>query len=190
LGEPVILTEIQPSELSLDPIRADALIFLESDESILHIEFQTIPKDNVPLRMLDYRVRGYRKDPTKPMRQVVIYLKQTASERVYQTGFTMENTRHEFEVVCLLDLLQAPVNGFGLHDMVRFEKLFEFLCGGGLRCFQVGILLQEVAKDLSIFFFKLFQHLEIVALQRRRDLVGQPHFFSHQGATAFHEMLE
>ena len=33
------------------------------------------------------------------MRQVVIYLKQTASERVYQTSFEMENTRHEFEVV-------------------------------------------------------------------------------------------
>ncbi len=44
-------------------------------------------------------MRGYRKDPTKPMRQIVIYLKQTASERVDQTSFEMENTRHEFEVV-------------------------------------------------------------------------------------------
>jgi predicted transposase YdaD len=51
--------------------------------------------------MLDYRVRGYRKDPTKPMRQVIIYLKQTSSERVYQTRFTIENTHHEFEVVRL-----------------------------------------------------------------------------------------
>jgi predicted transposase/invertase (TIGR01784 family) len=91
----------QPSELSLDPIRADALIFLESDEETLHIEFQTLPKDNIPFRVLDYRVRGYRRDPTKPMRQVVIYLKQTASPLVYQTSFTMERTRHEFEVVRL-----------------------------------------------------------------------------------------
>jgi predicted transposase/invertase (TIGR01784 family) len=68
LGKPVVLTELQPSELSLDPIRADALIFLESDESILHLEFQTLPKDNIPFRLLDYRVRGYRKHPTKPMR--------------------------------------------------------------------------------------------------------------------------
>jgi predicted transposase/invertase (TIGR01784 family) len=101
IGEAVTLTEIQPSELSLDPIRADALIFLESDESILHIEFQTLPKDNVPFRMLDYRVRGHRKNPTKSMRQVVIYLKQTGSELVYQTSFMMENTRHEFEVIRL-----------------------------------------------------------------------------------------
>jgi len=101
LGESVTLTEIQPSELSLDPIRADALIFLESDQSILHIEFQTLPKGNIPFRMLDYRVRGHRKNPTKSMRQVVIYLRQTRSELVYQTSFTMECTRHEFEAIRL-----------------------------------------------------------------------------------------
>jgi predicted transposase/invertase (TIGR01784 family) len=101
LGDPVEMTELKPSELSLDPIRTDALILLQSDASFLHLEFQTLPKENVSFRMLDYRVRGYRKDPTKLMRQVVIYLKQTASERVYQTSFTMENTRHQFEVVRL-----------------------------------------------------------------------------------------
>jgi predicted transposase/invertase (TIGR01784 family) len=99
LGKSVTLTELQPSELSLDPIRADALIFLESDEEILHLEFQTLPKDNIPFRILDYRVRGYRRDPTKPMRQIVIYLKQTASPLVYETSFTMERTHHEFEVI-------------------------------------------------------------------------------------------
>jgi predicted transposase/invertase (TIGR01784 family) len=101
LGKPVALTEIQPSELSLDPIRADALILLESDESVLHIEFQTLPKNNIPFRILDYRVRMYRKYPTKPMRQVVIYLKQTGSELVYQTSFTLERTCHEFDVIRL-----------------------------------------------------------------------------------------
>jgi predicted transposase/invertase (TIGR01784 family) len=101
LGEPITMTELKPSELSLDPIRTDALILLQSAASFLHLEFQTLPKEKVPFRMLDYRVRGYRKDPTKPMRQVVIYLKQTSSERVYQTRFTMENTHHEFEVVRL-----------------------------------------------------------------------------------------
>ncbi len=101
LGEPVALTEIQPSELSLDPIRADALILLESDESVLHIEFQTLPKNTLPFHILDYRVRMYRKYPTKPMRQVVIYLKQTGSELVYQTSFTMERTCHDFDVIRL-----------------------------------------------------------------------------------------
>jgi predicted transposase/invertase (TIGR01784 family) len=101
LGEPVAMTELKPSELSLDPIRADALILLESDESVLHIEFQTLPKHNIPFRILDYRVRMYRKDPDKSMRQVVIYLKQTGSELAYQTSFTMERTRHEFDVIRL-----------------------------------------------------------------------------------------
>ncbi len=113
LGEPVEMTELKPSELSLDPIRTDALILLQSAAAFLHLEFQTLPKDKIPFRMLDYRVRGYRKDPTKPMRQVVIYLRQTASERVYQTHFEMENTRHEFEVVRIWEqpaslLLQYP----------------------------------------------------------------------------------
>ena len=77
------------------------MILLESNESFLHIEFQTLPKNNIPFRILDYRVRMYRKDPTKPMRQVVIYLKQTRSELAYQTSFMMERTRHEFDVIRL-----------------------------------------------------------------------------------------
>lgn len=101
LREPVTLTELKPSELSLEPIRTDALILLESDESVLHIEFQTLPKPKVPFRMLDYRVRVYRKYPDKTMRQVVIYLKQTGSDLVHQNRFTMERTHHEFDVIRL-----------------------------------------------------------------------------------------
>lgn len=101
LGEAVPLTEIQPSELSLDPIRADAMILLQSDDSILHLEFQTLPKPEIPFRMLDYRVRGQRRYKDKPMRQVVIYLKRTTSNLVYQTYYELERTRHEFDVIRL-----------------------------------------------------------------------------------------
>lgn len=41
LNEPIQLTELKPTELSLNPIRADSLIFLQSEEIVLHIEFQT-----------------------------------------------------------------------------------------------------------------------------------------------------
>ena len=99
MGEAIPLTEIEPSELSLDPIRADALILLQSEDSILHIEFQTDPKKNIPFRMLDYRTRGHRRYPNKSMRQVVIYLKPSTSDLVYKTDFTLEHTRHEFEVI-------------------------------------------------------------------------------------------
>jgi predicted transposase/invertase (TIGR01784 family) len=101
LGESVTLTEIKPSELSLDPIRADALILLESDASVLHLEFQTRPKRDIPFRMLDYRVRVYRRYPDKAMQQVVVYLQPTGSDLVRQNSFTLERTRHEFDIVCL-----------------------------------------------------------------------------------------
>jgi predicted transposase/invertase (TIGR01784 family) len=101
LGEAIVLTELKPSELSLDPIRADALILLESDESVLHLEFQTRPDPDIPFRMFDYRARVYRRYRNKTMRQVVIYLKPTGSELVQQTSFTLERTRHDFDVIRL-----------------------------------------------------------------------------------------
>ena len=61
LGKPIPFTKLEPLELSSEPIRADSVIFLESDKLILHLEFQTQPDQNVPFRMLDYRVRLHRK---------------------------------------------------------------------------------------------------------------------------------
>ena len=87
LGEATPLTQLSPSELSLEPIRADALILLASDDSILHLEFQTEPAARMPYRMADYRLRVHRRFPHKRMKQVVIYLTPSQSERVYQTTF-------------------------------------------------------------------------------------------------------
>lgn len=101
LGEAITLTELSPSELSLEPIRADALILLQSEQTVLHLEFQTKPKAGIPFRMIDYRLRVYRRFPHKGMRQVVIYLKQTSSELVHENTFTIPGTRHEFEVIRL-----------------------------------------------------------------------------------------
>jgi predicted transposase/invertase (TIGR01784 family) len=101
IGEPITMTQLKPSELSFDPIRADAMMLLQSEDSILHIEFQTLPKKNIPFRMLDYRVRGHRCYEDKIMRQVVIYLKPTSSELAYQTSFSLESTHHNFQVVRL-----------------------------------------------------------------------------------------
>jgi predicted transposase/invertase (TIGR01784 family) len=66
-----------------------------------YIEFQTLPKEEIPFRMLDYRVRGHRRYKGKRMIQVVIYLKLTASELAYQTSYLLERTRHEFDVIRL-----------------------------------------------------------------------------------------
>jgi predicted transposase/invertase (TIGR01784 family) len=83
LGRSIELTELSPTELSLEPIRADSLILLQGEDTILHIEFQVDPKLVVPMRLADYRLRIYRKFPNKTIHQVVIYLRETQSERVY-----------------------------------------------------------------------------------------------------------
>lgn len=51
--------EVLKTELSLEPIRADAVTFLRAAHQILHLEFQTLPPSNppLPLRMLDYSLR-------------------------------------------------------------------------------------------------------------------------------------
>ncbi|MBD2682385.1 MULTISPECIES: Rpn family recombination-promoting nuclease/putative transposase [Nostoc] len=101
LGKPITLTKLSPTELSIEPIRADALIMLQSDEVVLHIEFQTEPDENMPFRMADYYLRIYRRFPNKQIYQFVIYLDKTTSEKVYQLTFTTGKMRHEFDVIRL-----------------------------------------------------------------------------------------
>ncbi len=108
LGEPIALTQLSPSELSLEPIRADALILLASEGYILHLEFQTEPDSNMAYRMADYRLRVYRRFPQKQMKQVVIYLTPSNSDLVYQTAFEIPGIRHEFEVVRLWEQPTQP----------------------------------------------------------------------------------
>ncbi|MGK7940601.1 MAG: Rpn family recombination-promoting nuclease/putative transposase [Crocosphaera sp.] len=101
LGEPIELVELSPKELSLEPIRADSLILRQSNDLVLHAEFQTNTDVNIPFRMADYRLRVYRRYPNKTMTQVVIYLRKTASELVYQDTFSLEKTNHQFNVIRL-----------------------------------------------------------------------------------------
>ena len=112
-GEPKGLTVLTPTELSNEPIRADSLIMLQSEDVVLHLEFQTVPRAEIPFRMADYRLRVYRRYPNKDMRQVVIYLKETSSDLVQENTFSISGMRHEFEIIRLweqptTDFLQFP----------------------------------------------------------------------------------
>jgi predicted transposase/invertase (TIGR01784 family) len=123
LGEPISFTQLSPSELSLEPIRADALILLESDQIILHLEFQTDPDPKMSFRMLDYRTRVYRRFPKKTMRQVVIYLKETSSPLVQENAFILPNTRHEYEVLRLWEIPAEKMLGLsGLLPLANLGK--------------------------------------------------------------------
>ncbi len=113
IGKAISLTEIKPSELSLEPIRADSVIFLGSDEIILHLEFQTKPSEEIPFRMLDYAVRLHRKYPNLDIHQVVIYLLESSSSLVRQEELNLRNTYHKFNVIRLWEtptetLLETP----------------------------------------------------------------------------------
>ncbi len=108
LGEPITLTKLSPTELSLEPIRADSLILLGSDRVVLQIEFQTEPDPTMGFRMADYRLRIHRRFPHKEIRQIVIYLKPTGSELVYQTVFEIPGLRAEFEVIRLWEQPTPP----------------------------------------------------------------------------------
>jgi predicted transposase/invertase (TIGR01784 family) len=101
LGKPVKLTELSPQELSLEPIRADSLILQQSDELVLHAEFQTSPREDIPFRMADYRLRVYRRFPQKKMIQVVIYLKKSNSPLVQQDYFQIDGLQCQFQIIRL-----------------------------------------------------------------------------------------
>jgi predicted transposase/invertase (TIGR01784 family) len=126
LGEPITLTKLSPTELSLEPIRADSLILLHSDGLILHIEFQTEPDPTMPFRMADYRLRLHRRFPDKEIRQIVIYLNPTGSELVYQTVFEIPGMRAEFEVIRIWEQPTQPfLESTGLLPLAVLTKTLD-----------------------------------------------------------------
>ncbi len=120
LGKSVSLTTLSPKELSLEPIRADSLILEQSDDMVLHLEFQTEPDETMGFRMLDYRVRVHRRFPHKTMHQVVIYLKKTGSALVYQDSFQLGDTSHRYRVIRLWEESAEPF--LGVADL-QYESL-------------------------------------------------------------------
>lgn len=102
LGTPQTNAEVLKTELSIEPIRADYVTFLQLEGRILHLEFQTRIQSIPPLslRMLDYWVRLYRLYRL-PVSQVVILLLPPSPETVIETAFSVENTRHEYRVIRL-----------------------------------------------------------------------------------------
>jgi predicted transposase/invertase (TIGR01784 family) len=126
LGERISLTELSPTELSIEPIRADSVILLQGQAVILHVEFQTDPKPDVPMRLADYRLRLHRKFPEKTIHQVVIYLRETGSERVYQNYFEIAGMYAEFNVLRIWEIPAEELMPFsGLLPFVALSQTAE-----------------------------------------------------------------
>lgn len=123
LGKPIALTKLEPSELSVDPIRADSVILLESSEVIMHLEFQTKTDDTMPYRMANYYLRLYGKYAAKEIHQTVIYLRPTKSALAYQTNFTTNKLNHEFNVIRLWEQPTEPFQQYqGLLPLAVLTK--------------------------------------------------------------------
>jgi predicted transposase YdaD len=89
--------KVLKTELSIEPIRADSVIFIQTSSQILHIEFQTLTlsKPGIPFRMLDYSVRLKRQYKC-PVSQVVIFLQETDDEIARMQEYVDETTTHRY----------------------------------------------------------------------------------------------
>jgi predicted transposase/invertase (TIGR01784 family) len=115
LGQSLPSAEVLKTELSIEPIRADSVTFLQTAGRILHLEFQTTWTSNppLPLRLLDYWVRLHRLYRL-PITQVVVVLLPPSDGTEIESIFELEGTRHSFQVLKLWQqdpvlFLQDPV---------------------------------------------------------------------------------
>ncbi|MEN9232033.1 MAG: hypothetical protein Q6L68_14105 [Thermostichus sp. DG02_5_bins_236] len=114
IGDPVVPIQILKTELSLEPIRADFVSFLQVGSQLLHLEFQTAPDPDMPLRMLDYCVRLTRQYRCQVL-QIVLFLRETTSSQVQIDRFESATTLHRYRVVRLWEEpAEAMLNEPGL----------------------------------------------------------------------------
>ncbi len=92
--------KVLKTELSLEPIRADSVTFLQTANQILHIEFQTLTQSNpaIPFRMLDYYVRLKRLYKCS-VTQVVIFLQETDDEIAFTQEYRDESIIHSYRAI-------------------------------------------------------------------------------------------
>jgi predicted transposase YdaD len=102
LGQPTPTVEVLKTELSIEPIRADSVILLQTQGQILHLEFQVKLESDppLPLRFLDYWVRLYRLYRV-PIVQVLVLLRPPAEGTEIESAFEFGTTRHIYRVVKL-----------------------------------------------------------------------------------------
>lgn len=102
LGVETQQIEVLKTELTLEPIRADSVTFLQAPNEILHIEFQTLAISKLPLnfRMLDYSVR-LKRQYRCPVTQVIIFLQETSNEVAFIDEYRDATTIHKYQIVRL-----------------------------------------------------------------------------------------
>lgn len=108
--------------MTTEPIRADAVTFIQVANRLLHLEFQTLPYSTPPIafRMLDYYVR-LKRQYNCDIEQVVFFLQQTTSELVRVDYYEDTNTRHRYRIVRLWE--QNPTLFLSTPGLLPFAPL-------------------------------------------------------------------
>lgn len=147
LGQRPTQAEILKTELSIEPIRADFVVFLKVDGCILHLEFQTVGESDppVPLRMLDYFVRLYRKYGL-PVVQAVVILMETAAGRSLPNEFRVGETVHRYHVIRMWE--QSP-ELFLNHPALVPLAVFSRTTNPNELLTQVGESIETIAKPVE-----------------------------------------
>jgi predicted transposase/invertase (TIGR01784 family) len=153
LGETPASVTVLKTELSIEPIRADSVTLLQTDQRIVHLEFQTRIESNppLPLRMLDYWVRLHRLYRL-PVTQIVVLLLPPSDPSDIETTFSVESTRHEYQVLRLWE--QDPEVFLNDPALLPFASL--------AAASDPVLLLQQVAQQVS----------RIESTQQRQEVCG------------------
>ncbi len=153
LGETPTSITVLKTELSIELIRADSVTLLQTDQRIVHLEFQTRIESNPPLllRMLDYWVRLHRLYRL-PITQIVVFLLPPSDLAEIETTFSVESTRHEYQVLKLWE--QDPTVFLNDVALLPFASM--------AATSDPVLLLQQVARAVS----------EIESTQQRQEVSG------------------
>jgi len=129
--------------------KADFVVELE-DGSIFHLELQTYPDKNMPLRMLEYRVLLMQKYPHREIRQMVLYVGNGAPRM--ESSINEENLSFSYELRDIKELSCKELMGSSQIE----DKILAVLCN---------------VEDPERYFNDLFQELLKLPEKERADYI-------------------
>jgi len=102
--------EVLKTELTIEPIRADFVANLPTQQRLLQIEFQVKGETDppLPLRMLDYWVRLHR-SYRLPVTQFLVMLKYSSAAAEVESVFQLEGTQHRYNLVRMWEQDPEPL---------------------------------------------------------------------------------
>ena len=129
--------------------KADLIIELE-DRSIFHLELQTHPDKNMPLRMLEYRILLIQKYPGKKIRQMVLYVGDGAPRM--ESSINTDNLSFRYELrdikeIHCKELMESPQ---------MEDKILAVLCN---------------VEDPERYFTEIFEELLKLPEKERADYI-------------------